>query len=269
MLVVSNIEVVYNGVIRAVQDVSLEVPEKSVVTLLGANGAGKTSVLRAISGLLGMERGKLVNGTITLEGQRIDKMEPGQIVRHGLAQVLEGRRIFGSMTVEENLQAGAYSRGNRAAIQRTYDHVMHLFPVLSTRRKMAAGYLSGGEQQMLAMGRALMAGPRILLLDEPSLGLAPFLVQQIRDIIAQINAEGTAVLLVEQNASMALSVAQHGYIMETGHVVLNQPAAQMLADDQVKRFYLGLNESGTRRDYSRFKDRATRESEREARKALL
>lgn len=269
MLEVSNIGVVYNGVIRAVQNVSLTVPDKSVVALLGANGAGKTSVLRAISGLLGMERGKLVSGTITLDGERLDKLDTGAIVKRGLAQVLEGRRIFGSMTIDENLQAGAYSRTDRVAKQRTYDHVMSLFPVLAERRTSAAGYLSGGEQQMLAMGRALMAGPKILLLDEPSLGLAPFLVQQIRDIIRQINAEGTAVLLVEQNASMALSVAQHGYILETGHIVLDRPAAEMLADDQVKRFYLGLNEAGTKRDYSRFKDRAVREAEREARKATV
>jgi branched-chain amino acid transport system ATP-binding protein len=267
MLVVNNIEVVYNGVIRAVQNVSLEVPAKSVVTLLGANGAGKTSVLRAISGLLGMQRGKLVAGTITLEGQRIDNLEPSQIVRRGLAQVLEGRRIFGSMTVEENLQAGAYSRRDSTAQKRTYDQVLHLFPVLAARRKQAAGYLSGGEQQMLAIGRALMAGPRILLLDEPSLGLAPFIVQQIREVIAEINAEGTAVLLVEQNAAMALAVAQHGYIMETGRIVHDQVASEMLADDQIKRFYLGLNEAGTRRDYSRFKDKEVRQAEREARKA--
>lgn len=267
MLKVSNIEVVYNGVIRAVQNVSLEVPDKSVVALLGANGAGKTSVLRAVSGLLGMQRGKLISGTITLDDQRIDKLEANAIVKRGLAQVLEGRRIFGSMTIEENLRAGAFSRNDKAGLQRTYERVMTLFPVLAERRKSAAGYLSGGEQQMLAIGRAMMANPRILLLDEPSLGLAPFLVQQIRDIIAQINAEGTAVLLVEQNAQMALSVANHGYIMETGQIAIDQPASQLLADDQVKRFYLGLNEAGTRRDYSRFKDKAVRIAERNARKA--
>ncbi len=269
MLSVDNIEVVYNGVIRAVQGVSLQVPDGAVVALLGANGAGKTSVLRAISGLLAMQRGKLVSGSISLDGKRIDRLEPSQIVPLGLAQVLEGRRIFTSLTIEENLRTGGYSRRNQAAARQTFERVMHLFPVLAERRKMTAGYLSGGEQQMLAIGRALMAGPRLLLLDEPSLGLAPFLVQQIRDIIAQINSEGTSVLLVEQNASMALSVAQHGYIMETGKIALNQPAAAMLADDQVKRFYLGLNEAGTKRDYSRLKDPAVREAERMARKAAL
>jgi branched-chain amino acid transport system ATP-binding protein len=267
MLEVDNIEVVYNGVIKAVRGVSLQVPDKSVVALLGANGAGKTSVLRAISGMLGMQRGKLVNGTITLDGQRIDRLETNQIVKRGLAQVLEGRRIFGSLTVEENLKSGGFSRGDKAAERRTYEQVLTMFPVLSNRLKGAAGYLSGGEQQMLAIGRALMAGPKILLLDEPSLGLAPFVVRQIRDIISQINAEGTAVLLVEQNAAMALSVASRGYIMETGHIMLDQPAAAMLADDQVKRFYLGLNESGSKRDYSRLKDKAVRLAERAERKA--
>ncbi len=268
MLSVDNIEVVYNGVIRAVQGVSLEVPDKSVVALLGANGAGKSSVLRAISGLLGMQRGKLVAGSISLDGQRIERMETSKIVRLGLAQVLEGRRIFASLTIEENLRAGGFSSRDSAATRQTYERIMALFPVLSERRKQQAGYLSGGEQQMLAIGRAMMAGPRILLLDEPSLGLAPFLVQQIRDIIAQINAEGTAVLLVEQNASMALSVATHGYIMETGKLVLSQSAAEMLADDQVKRFYLGLNEAGTKRDYGRFKDKAVRQAEKAERKQV-
>ncbi len=269
MLSVSDIEVSYNGVIRAVQGVSLEVPERSVVALLGPNGAGKTSVLRAVSGLLGMQRGKLVRGTILLDGQRIDRLEPSAIVKRGLAQVMEGRRIFGGLTVEENLRAGGYSRRDGAANRRTFDQVMTLFPVLAERRKSAAGYLSGGEQQMLAIGRAMMAGPRLLLMDEPSLGLAPIVVQQIRDVIRQINAEGTAVLLVEQNATMALSVATHGYIMQTGHIVLNQPAAQMLADDQVRKFYLGLDEGGTRRDYGRLKDRAVREAERAERRAAL
>ena len=267
MLSVDNIEVVYNGVIRAVQGVSLQVPERSVVALLGANGAGKTSVLRAISGLLGMQRGKLVAGSISLDGQRIDRLDPSQIVRRRLVQVPEGRRIFAGLTVEENLRAGGYSRRDQAGLRQTFDRVLTLFPVLANRRKQAAGYLSGGEQQMLAIGRAMMAGPKVLLMDEPSLGLAPVIVQQIRDIIRQINDEGTAVLLVEQNATMALSVAQHGYIMKTGQIVLDRPAAEMMADDQVKRFYLGLNEAGTRLDYSRLKDKAVRLAERDERRA--
>ncbi len=267
MLSVDNIEVVYNGVIRAVQHVSLKVPDGGVVALLGANGAGKTSVLRAISGLLGMQRGKLIGGTITLDGERIDKLEASQIVKRRLVQVPEGRRIFGSLTVEENLRAGGYSRNDRVALRKTFDQVMTLFPVLAERRKMSAGYLSGGEQQMLAIGRAMMAAPRLLLLDEPSLGLAPVIVQQIRSIITQINSEGTAILVVEQNATMALSVAQHGYIMKTGEIVLDRSAAEMMADDQVKRFYLGLNEAGGRLDFSRLKDKAVRLTERTERKA--
>ena len=255
MLQVDNIEVVYNGVIKAVREVSLQVPDKSIVALLGANGAGKTTVLRAITGLLSLQRAKLTQGSIILDGKRIDKLPPDQIISLGIAQVLEGRRIFGSLTVEENLKAGAYSRKDAAAVRRTYDHILHLFPILADRFKGAAGYLSGGEQQMLAIGRAMMAGPRLLLLDEPSLGLAPLIVQKIREIIEEINKEGTAVLLVEQNAKMALSSASYGYIMEIGKIVDARPAAELLNDEAVKRFYLGLSEHGTTHDYSRLKKR--------------
>lgn len=269
MLSVNNIEIVYNNVICAAHNVSLHVPDKSVVALLGANGAGKTSVLRAISGMLNMQRGKLISGTIELDGQRIDKLDPYQIIRRGVAQVPEGRRIFASLTVEENLRAGGYSRHDTPALRKTFDQVMSLFPQLAPMRKQAAGYLSGGEQQMLAIGRALMAQPRLLLLDEPSLGLGPIIVQEIRDIITQINAEGTTVLLVEQNAAMALSVAQSGYVMETGRVVHAGSTAELLADEDVKRFYLGLNEAETKRDFARFKDKTTRLAERTQRKVVL
>jgi branched-chain amino acid transport system ATP-binding protein len=255
MLQVDNIEVVYNGVIKAVREVSLQVPDKSIVALLGANGAGKTTVLRAITGLLSLQRAKLTRGSISLDGKRIDKLPPDQIIGLGIAQVLEGRRIFGSLTVEENLKAGAYSRKDTAAVRRTYEHILHLFPILAERLKGAAGYLSGGEQQMLAIGRAMMAGPRLLLLDEPSLGLAPLIVQKIRDIIVEINKEGTAVLLVEQNAKMALSIASYGYIMEIGKIADARPAAELLRDETVKRFYLGLTEHGTTLGYSRLKKR--------------
>ncbi|MDB5082302.1 MAG: branched-chain amino acid transporter ATP-binding protein [Chloroflexi bacterium] len=255
MLQVDNIEVVYNGVIKAVRNVSLEIPDKSIVTLLGANGAGKTSILRAITGVLPLQRGKLVRGSITLNGHRIDKLAPNQIIDLGIAQVLEGRRIFSSLTVEENLRAGAYSRKDSAATRKTFEHVLTLFPILQERLKGAAGYLSGGEQQMLAIGRALMAGPSLLILDEPSLGLAPLIVERIRDIIVQINKEGTAVLLVEQNAKMALSIANYGYILETGRVADARPAGELLNDEAVKRFYLGLNEHGTAHDYSHLKKR--------------
>lgn len=255
MLQVDNVEVVYNGVIKAVRGVSLEVPDKSIVALLGANGAGKTTVLRAITGLLALQRAKIVQGSITLDGQRIDRLPPDQIIGLGIAQVLEGRRIFGALTVEENLKAGAYSRKDTVAVRQTYEHILHLFPILAERLKRSAGYLSGGEQQMLAIGRALMAGPRLLLMDEPSLGLAPLIVQKIRDIIVEINKEGTAVLLVEQNAKMALSIASYGYLMETGKIADARPATELLNDEAIKRFYLGLNEHGATHDYSRLKKR--------------
>jgi branched-chain amino acid transport system ATP-binding protein len=243
MLAVQDIEVSYQGVITAVRGVSLEVPDRGVVALLGANGAGKTTILRAVSGLLRLHGARVVRGNIQFDGERIDRLDATHIVRRGIAQVLEGRRIFAELTVEENLRTGAIAARDRAAVRGAYDRVMELFPVLRERRSSVAGYLSGGEQQMLAIGRALMAGPRLLLLDEPSLGLAPFMVQRIRAIIAEINVGGTAVLLVEQNAQMALSVATYGYVLETGKVVLAQPAADLLRDESVRKFYLGLHET--------------------------
>lgn len=246
MLVLQDLAVTYQNTIPAVRGISLRVPDKTVVALLGANGAGKTTIMRAISGLLGLHHARIVAGAIFFDDQRIDQLTTTQLVQRGIAQVLEGRRLFADLTVEDNLRTGAIAARNPAATRRAYARVMDLFPVLGERRKSHAGYLSGGEQQMLAIARALMATPRLLLLDEPSLGLAPFMVQQIRTIIAEINAGGTAVLLVEQNAQMALSVAQHGYVLETGKVVLDQPAATLLLDENVRKFYLGLHESGTR-----------------------
>src|SRR5690348_6023666 len=246
MLLLQDIAVTYNGIVPAVQGMSIEVPDKAVVALLGANGAGKTTILRAISGLLRIHRASITRGSILFDGERIDRLNTTQIVRHGISQVLEGRRLFADLTVDENLRTGAVSSRDTKAVQRAYDHVMDLFPVLRERRKSHAGYLSGGEQQMLAIGRGLMTSPKLLLLDEPSLGLAPFMVQQIRSIIAEINAGGTAVLLVEQNAQMALSLAHHGYVLETGKVVLAQPAAQLLQDESVRKFYLGLHEGEER-----------------------
>jgi branched-chain amino acid transport system ATP-binding protein len=222
------------------------VPQGKVVALLGANGAGKTTLLRAITGLLRVHRGEITKGTVELQGERIDGRDPADIVRRGLAQVMEGRRIFAELTVEENLRAGAFTRRNKQEIREAHDRVMDLFPRLGERRKSTAGYLSGGEQQMLAIGRALMAGPRVLLLDEPSLGLAPRLVEAIRDIIAQLNRQGTSVLLVEQNAAMALHIADHGYVMETGKVVKDGPAADLMADRDIQEFYLGVGEAGRR-----------------------
>ena len=255
MLVVRELEVTYQGVIKAVRGVTLEVPERGVVALLGANGAGKTSILRAISGLLRTQGGRITHGSVEFDGQPITSLEATRIVRLGIAQVLEGRRLFGSLSVEENLRAGAFASRDTAAIRRSYDRVMELFPILRERRRSAAGYLSGGEQQMLAIGRALMANPRLLLLDEPSLGLAPVMVQQIGAIIGEISAGGTAVLLVEQNAQMALTHATHGYVLETGQVVLDQSAAELLRDESVRTFYLGLHEEGGRADFATLRQR--------------
>jgi branched-chain amino acid transport system ATP-binding protein len=246
MLVLQDLAVTYQNTISAVQGVSLEVPDRSVVALLGANGAGKTTIMRAISGLLALHNASITHGSILFEGERIDRLNATQIVQRGIAQALEGRRLFADLTVEENLRTGAICVREPAAMKRAHARVMELFPVLRERLRSRAGYLSGGEQQMLAIGRALMASPRLLLLDEPSLGLAPFMVQQIRSIIAEINASGTAVLLVEQNAHMALAVSHHGYVLETGRVVLEQPAAELLQDERVRTFYLGLHQDGTR-----------------------
>ena len=242
MLQVRNLEVVYDDVMLVLRGVSLRVPAKSIVALLGANGAGKTTLLRALCGLLDAHDGEITKGSITVDDQPIHRLSPAAIVRRGVTQVMEGRRIFAELTVEENLRLGAHTVPGRPTER--LDRVYRLFLPLANRRRQTAGYLSGGEQQMLAMGRALMANPRYLLLDEPSLGLAPRLVEQIRELIVQINETGTAVLLVEQNAAMALSVAEHGYVMETGKVVLDKPAAELLADEDVREFYLGLGSGG-------------------------
>ncbi|MCZ7525235.1 MAG: ABC transporter ATP-binding protein [Acidimicrobiia bacterium] len=246
MLAVHNVEVVYGGVILALRGVSLEVPAGSIVALLGANGAGKTTVLRTVSGLLDVHHGEVDRGEVTFEGEPVPLHDPAAVVRRGIAQVMEGRRIFAELTVDENLRAGAFTRRDRSEIRRSYERVMDLFPVLADRRRSTAGYLSGGEQQMLAIARALMASPRLLLLDEPSLGLAPLIVQQIKDIVVEINRAGTSVLLVEQNATMALSIAHHGYVLENGKVVKDGPAAELLADRDIQEFYLGVGEAGRR-----------------------
>ena len=244
MLDIANLEVVYNDVILVLRGLSLTVPDGEIVALLGSNGAGKTTTLRAISGLLDVHDGKVTKGSVTFDGVRIDGLDPAAIVRRGIKLVLEGRRIFAEMTVDENLTAGGYTTRDRAVVADAHDRVITLFPRLAERRKQVAGYLSGGEQQMLAIARALMTDPRLLVLDEPSLGLAPLLVQQIRDIIVDINKQGTSVLLIEQNAAMALSIATTGYIMETGKVVMDGPAEQLLKDEDVKEFYLGLHSDG-------------------------
>jgi branched-chain amino acid transport system ATP-binding protein len=255
MLAVENVEVVYDDVILVLRGVSIEVPAGSIVALLGSNGAGKTTLLRAISGLLDIHEGEVTKGTITLDGEPLAHRRPSEVVRAGVTQVLEGRRIFAEFTVEENLRVGAHTQPGDLAdnLARVYD----LFEVLEQRRRATAGYLSGGEQQMLAMGRAMMSAPRYLLLDEPSLGLAPLLVRQIRDLIREINAAGTTVLLVEQNANMALQIADHGYVMESGKIVMDKPAADLREDDDVREFYLGLGEEGHKsfRDVKHYKRR--------------
>ena len=251
MLAVRNLEVVYDDVILVLRGVSLEVPEGKIVALLGANGAGKTTLLRALSGLLDVHEGEITKGQITLDGQPVHRRSPSQLVGLGIKQVLEGRRVFAEFTVEENLRVGGHK--NSRAIRKNMERVFEIFPVLKDRRKATAGYLSGGEQQMLAMGRALMSDPRYLLLDEPSLGLAPLLVRQIRELIVEINRSGTTVLLVEQNANMALSIAEHGYILETGKVVMDKPAAELLNDADVQEFYLGLGSEGEKSSFREVK----------------
>jgi branched-chain amino acid transport system ATP-binding protein len=239
MLQVHNLEVVYDDIMLVLRGVSLSVPPGQIVALLGANGAGKSTLLRALTGLLDVHHGKITRGRVTLDGEPVGHLRPAALVRRGITQVMEGRRIFGELTVEENLRLGGHT--NPKQFGRRSERVFELFPVLAQRRRETAGYLSGGEQQMLAMGRALMADPRYLLLDEPSLGLAPRLVEQVRELIVAINGTGTGVLLVEQNATMALSIASHGYVLETGQVMLDKPARELLADEDIREFYLGLH----------------------------
>jgi branched-chain amino acid transport system ATP-binding protein len=239
MLTARNLEVVYDDVVLALRGVSLTVPDGKIVALLGSNGAGKTTLIRALTGLLKIHDAEITKGTITLDDKPLTRAKPERIVSLGVRQVLEGRRVFVEMSVEDNLKVGAHTA--RSEVKDGLSRVFDLFPVLANRRAMTAGFLSGGEQQMLAMGRAMMSNPRYLLLDEPSLGLAPLLVDQIRDVIVEINRAGTGVLLVEQNATMALSIASHGYVMETGRIVLDKPADALLKDDDVREFYLGLH----------------------------
>jgi len=249
MLEVANLEVVYNDVVLVLRGLSLTVPDGEIIALLGANGAGKTTALRAITGILDVHDGDITKGSVSFEGERIDGKDPAAIVRSGISQVLEGRRIFSEMSVDDNLRAGAFTNSSRSSVSAAHERVMDLFPVLQGRRKDTAGYLSGGEQQMLAIGRALMADPKLLILDEPTLGLAPMLVQQIRDIIVDINGQGVSVLLIEQNANMALSIANYGYIMETGKIVMDGDPKKLLGDEDVKEFYLGLHGEGERKSF--------------------
>jgi len=242
VLSVKNIEVIYDHVILVLKGVSLDVPAGGIVALVGANGAGKTTTIKSISNLLGTERGEVTKGSIEFRGRRIDRLTPAELVRRGVVQVMEGRHCFEHLTVEENLLTGAYTRRGRAAIARDLERVYAYFPRLKERRRSQAGYTSGGEQQMMAVGRALMAKPSVILLDEPSMGLAPQLVQEIFDIVAQLNRrEGVTFLLAEQNTTMALRYATYGYILENGRVVMDGDAKALSENEDVKEFYLGVS----------------------------
>ena len=249
LLSLNTVEVIYDDVILVLRGLSLAVPHGKIVALLGSNGAGKSTTLKAISGLLPTEHGEVTDGTVTFDGQDITSRDAADRVRMGLSLCMEGRHVFEHLTVAENLIAGAYFRG-RVDIEAELDTVYRLLPKLADRRSQVAGYLSGGEQQMLAIARALMAKPRLLMLDEPSLGLAPLLVKEIFSFIAQINEEmGLTVLVVEQNARRALEIAHHGYIMEQGRIVLEGTAAELADNPDVKEFYLGLGDSGARKSF--------------------
>jgi branched-chain amino acid transport system ATP-binding protein len=254
LLDVNNIEVIYNHVILVLKGVSLKVPEGGVVALLGANGAGKTTTLKAISNLLRAERGDVTKGGIEYRGERVDRLSPNDLVKRGVVQVMEGRHCFGHLTVEENLLTGAYTRKDgQAAIRADLDMVYSYFPRLKERRRSLAGYTSGGEQQMTAIGRALMSKPSTILLDEPSMGLAPQLVEEIFEIVRKLNEERQVTfLLAEQNTNVALRFAHHGYILENGRVVLEGSAATLRENEDVKEFYLGLSASG-RKSYREVK----------------
>jgi branched-chain amino acid transport system ATP-binding protein len=254
VLKLNNIQVIYSNVILVLKGLSLEVQDGQIVALLGANGAGKTTTLKAISGLLKTEVGKVTDGGIEFMGQRIDGRDPEDICRLGIVQVMEGRKVLESLTVEDNLNIGAYTRRDPDGVKADMEMIYDYFPRLVERRRQLAGYLSGGEQQMLVIGRALMAKPKLMLLDEPSLGLAPLLVREIFEIIQKINAErGTTFLLVEQNARIALGIADYGYVMENGRVVFEGPASDLRGNDEVREFYLGLSKAGRRRSFKELK----------------
>jgi branched-chain amino acid transport system ATP-binding protein len=250
ILSVNNIEVIYDHVILVLKGVSLTVPERGVVAILGANGAGKTTTLKAISNLLHAERGEVTKGSIEFKGQQVQALSPNELVRRGCIQVMEGRQCFGHLTIEENLLTGAFTRGDgNAAIKADLERVYQYFPRLKERRQSMAGYTSGGEQQMCAIGRAMMSKPTMILLDEPSMGLAPQIVEQIFEIVKTLNhKEGVSFLLAEQNTNMALRYADYGYILETGRVVMDGDAKSLRENEDVKEFYLGIAE-GTKKSF--------------------
>jgi branched-chain amino acid transport system ATP-binding protein len=259
ILSVNNIEVIYDHVILVLKGVSLTVPRGGVVAILGANGAGKTTTLKAISNLLKAERGEVTKGSIEFEGERVDRFSPNELVRRGCIQVMEGRHCFGHLDIEENLLTGAFTRRDgAAAIKRDMEKVYDYFPRLRQRRKSMAGYTSGGEQQMCAIGRALMSAPKMILLDEPSMGLAPQVVEEIFEIVKDLNAkENVSFLIAEQNTNMALRYATYGYIMETGRIVMDGEAKALRENEDVKEFYLGVSEGAQKsfRDVKHYKRR--------------
>jgi branched-chain amino acid transport system ATP-binding protein len=250
MLNVNNIEVAYKRVIQVLRGVSLTVERGRIVALLGANGGGKTTTLKAVTGMLRTEEGEVTDGTIEFDGRRIDRLGPDQIAGLGVSQAMEGRRVLEHLSVEENLLVGAYCRRDRPGVRRDLEMVFDYFPHIKRLRRRMSGYLSGGEQQMLVIGRALMARPRLMILDEPSLGLAPLMVEEIYAIIQKINAEQKmAILLVEQNVRAALGIAHFGYVLENGRVALSGPAADLRQDDGVREFYMGISAAGARKSY--------------------
>ena len=254
MLQVNNIEVTYSEVILVLKGISVEVPDHSIIALLGANGGGKSTLLKAISGLLKTENGAVTEGTIVFNGNRIENMAPQERVKMGITQIIEGRMVFSHLTVDENLEAGHYVMRNKSPLKADREKVYGYFPRLRDLRKNTAGYLSGGEQQMLVIGRAMMSQPKLFLLDEPSMGLAPIVVQEIFHIIKKMQQDqGIDMLLVEQNAYAALSIADHGYVMENGKIQLDAPASQLLNNPDIKEFYMGISSAGERKKYSEIK----------------
>jgi len=254
MLHVNNIEVVYMNVIRVLRGVSLTVADGEIVALLGANGGGKTTTLKAISGMLKTEEGEVTEGSIEFDGQRIDRLGPEHIAVMGISQAMEGRRVLEHLSVEENLLVGAYCRKDRRGVRQDLEMVVNYFPAIGRLRRRMSGYLSGGEQQMLVIGRALMARPRLMLMDEPSLGLAPLLVQEIYEIIQKISAEQKmAILLVEQNVRAALGIADYGHVLENGRIVLSGTAENLRDNEDVREFYMGLSSVGSQKSYREVK----------------
>lgn len=254
MLKVNNIEVVYNDIILALRGISLQVPEKSIIALLGGNGAGKSTTIKAVAGILPLEEGEIEGGMIEFYGKRIDRVSPEEIVKKGISVIPEGRGVFRELTVGENIKVGAYTRKDPKGIQTSLQKVYEYFPILEERHSQLAGYLSGGEQQMLSIGRSLMSKPKLMMLDEPSLGLAPLIVREIFNVLKTINAgENTAMLLVEQNAKVALDFATYGYVLENGRIVMDAKSEVLIEDRDVKEFYLGLTDDKKKKNFANIK----------------